>query len=147
MLRVTALWAVPLDTVSFDQLPQLQQKQKRLVLVLIGTDWCKYCEAMEAYFKTNWPSDIEKGYYFVKLDAEQKEPVKFNKKTYNYNPSGASTGLHELAGYLGAEKAGQVSFPTVCILNERNELLFRYGGFLRKTELLRIMMEVLLKEH
>lgn len=136
---------VPLDTVPFDQLTELQQKQKRLVLVLIGTNWCKYCQAMEAYLRTDLPRDVEQGYYFLKLDAEQKEPIKFNKNVFNYNPNGISTGLHELARYLGADETGRISFPTICILNEKNELLFRYGGFLRRKELYRIMMEILSK--
>ncbi|MGK9125824.1 thioredoxin family protein [Olivibacter sp. SA151] len=145
VLRVTALFAVPLDTVSFDRLPYLQQKQKRLVLILIGTDWCRYCRAMEHYLGDDWPIGIKQGYYFLQLNAEQKEPIKFNKKTFHYNPNGASTGLHSLASYIGADEAGKISFPTICILNEKNELLFRYNGFLRKKDLQRIMIEILPK--
>ncbi|WP_134091353.1 thioredoxin family protein [Olivibacter sp. XZL3] len=143
VLRVAALSAAPLDTVSFDRLSQLQQKQKRLTLVLIGTEWCKYCEAMERYITADWPQAIEQGYYFLKLDVEEKEPINFNKHLFYYRPTGASTGLHELATYLGTDQSGSLSFPTICILSEENELLFRYQGFLRKEELGRILMQLL----
>lgn len=98
---------------------------------------------MEAYLKADWPSLIEEGYYFLKLDAEHKEPIGFNKRLFYYQPTGPSTGLHELSTYLGADQSGRLSFPTICILNGENQVLFRYQGFLRKKELRRILMQLL----
>ena len=35
-----------LKTISFEELPSLQQKDPRNVVIFVHTDWCSYCKAM-----------------------------------------------------------------------------------------------------
>lgn len=143
VLRVTA-FAVPLDTVAIDQLAILQTKEIRPVLVIIGTKWCKYCNAMKASLQNKELKKImNDGYYFVEVDGEEQRTIKFNNHTFYYKPTGASTGVHELAAYLGRDEKRSLSFPTICILNSKNEVLFRYHGFLRSKELSRLLLNFL----
>lgn len=143
VLRVTAL-AVPLDTVAINQLAKLQQKEKRPVLVIIGTEWCKYCSAMEASLKKKELTKIlHDQYYFVKIDGEERKALKFNDRMFYYRPTGASTGIHDLAAYFATDEKGSLSFPTVCILNGKNEIVFRYNGFLRGKELYKLLINFL----
>lgn len=140
VLKVTAL-AVPLDTVAIDQLAKLQQKETRPVLVIIGTEWCRYCSAMEASLKRKeFVEILDDQYYFVKIDGEERKALKFNDRTFYYRPTGASTGVHDLAAYLATDEKGSLSFPTVCILNGKNEIVFRYNGFLKRGELYKLLI-------
>lgn len=134
------LFAMPLDTVSFDQLPALQQKEKRLVFVLISTDWCKYCHTMQRSLADSTMAPLlGNSYYYVVLNAAEQRPIRFNEHTFRYKPSGVQVGVHELAAWLGKDKEGLISYPTICILNEKNEILFRYNGFLRRKELHKVL--------
>lgn len=143
VLSVTA-FAAPLDTVDIEQLAKLQQKEKRPVLVVIGTEWCKYCNAMEASLRKEELAKIFRDqYYFVKIDGEERKALKFNDRTFYYRPTGASTGVHDLAVYFATDEKGGLSFPTVCILNGKNEIVFRYNGFLKREELYKLLINFL----
>lgn len=142
------LFAMPLDTVSFDQLPSLQQKEKRLVFVLITADWCKYCHAMQQYLEGQMRNSLlEKSYYYVVLNSAEQRPIAFNKHVFHYKPNGLQAGIHELAAWLGKGETGEMSYPSFCIFNEKNELLFRYNGFLRKGDLTAVLRKFLPQEY
>jgi thioredoxin-related protein len=120
-----------IDPVRFDQLEGFQKKEKKLVMVFIETDWCKYCKAM----KQTISRDIElkkllkENFYTVVLNAEEKSDIAFAGKVFSYKPSGVNTGVHQLAEQLG-RKNGQLSYPTVCFLNEDSEIIYQYSGYL-----------------
>lgn len=137
--------AAPADTVDITRLPTLQTKEKRLVILLIGTDWCSYCQAMkQALAKEPLASLVSENYYYVLLDAEEKRPIHFGNRTFRYQPNGIDTGLHELAEFLGANERGELSYPTLCLLDSNGNVQFRYAGFLRKNELDRLLRDALL---
>ena len=127
-------------TVTFDELPGLQQKESRPVMVYIHTDWCKYCQAMKKHMLGN--NDIatllNRKYYAVFLNAETKEDINFNGKTFKYKPSGVATGRQPLAEELGSIN-NENPFPALCFLNERNEIIYQYGGFLSAEAFLKLL--------
>ncbi len=129
---------------KFEQIDSLQRVEKRNIMVFIHTDWCKFCRTMEytTFKNKDVVNALNRQFYFVSLDAEQKQDISFNGKTFKYKPSGAGTGIHELAVELGTID-GQVSYPGICILNPKYEIVFSYNQFLSAGDLLLVLQRVL----
>jgi len=116
---------------KFEQIDSLQRIKYKPVLVFIHTNWCKYCKAMESVTFKNEEiiAQINKDYYCVLLNAETKNDIYFNNKLYHYQPTGVNTGINELAEYLASINK-EISYPTTCVLNFKNEIIFQQNGFL-----------------
>jgi thioredoxin-related protein len=132
-LQAQSLFA-QIKTVRFEQIDSLQKIEKRNVVVFIHTDWCKYCQTMQ---NTTFKNDsiiykLNTQFYFIDLNAEQKENIVFNGRTFKYKPTGTNTGIHELAEQL-ATVDNQVAYPTLCFLNK--EIIFQYDQFINSTDL------------
>lgn len=117
--------------VTFEDLNVLQDKEPRPVAVLIQTSWCKFCHAMKnSLLKNKHLSGVMADkFYVVFLDAESKKNIQFAGRTFKYIPSGANTGVNELAKELGTIN-GQLAYPSLCFLNEKNEIIYQHSGFL-----------------
>ncbi len=128
---------------SFEQVDSLQITRKKPIVVFIHTRWCKYCWVMrDITLKDGRIIDLlNKNYYFVEFDAEDKRPIIFNKRRFNYQPTGSNTGLHQLASALG-EIDGLVSFPVLCLLNADYEIIFQYNQYLCPKELIPILEQL-----
>ena len=128
------------DAVTFQQLDSLQKKEQKPVLVFIHTSWCKYCQAMEhtTFQNKEVKEMLEKSFYFVELNAEEKKDIKVKGHTFHYRPTGAGAGQHELAQELGSIN-GKISFPTLCFLNADYEIIYQRSGFLTAKELIEIL--------
>ena len=112
--------------VSFEDLKALQTIKPRNVVVLIRTDWCKYCHVIQNMMlkNTNVSLLLRDKFYTVFLDAEEKKDIFFAGRTFKFKQ-----GVNELAKELATMK-GKVSYPTLCILNARNDIVYQYDGFL-----------------
>lgn len=121
---------------DFGEIENLQLKEKRLVMVLIGTDWCKYCNSMkQAVLKDKSLGAVLKGnFYSVFLNAEEKADIDFAGRRFKYKPTGSNTGVHELAQELGTIN-GQIAYPSVCFLNEKYEIVYQHPGYLNPADL------------
>lgn len=141
ILKETAIAQV--KPVSFEELRILQAGQPRPVAVLIMTNWCKYCHAMKnSMLKNKGISAILAGsFYVIFLDAEEKRDIYFAGKNFKFKPSGLNTGLHELAEQLGTIN-GQIAWPSLCFLNNKNEIIYQYDGFLNSTGLNSLLKEL-----
>ena len=129
-----------LKTYRFEQIDSLQLVEKRAVIVFIHTDWCQFCQAMKAKtFKNEQViSKLNQKFYFVDFNAEEQRTIWFNNTVYKFKPSGNNVGLHELALELGTIN-NQISYPTLCVLNYKNEIVFQYSGFLNAKNLLHLL--------
>ena len=129
-----------LKSYKFEQIDSLQNVQKRNIIVFIHTDWCKFCEAMKnTTFKNKEViAKLNNNFYFIDLNAEQLEPIVFDNKKYRFRPSGNKTGVHELAISLGTIN-GLINYPTLCILNENYEILYRKSTFLSAKDLIKLL--------
>ena len=130
-----------LHRVSFAELDSLQRVDQRNVLVFIQTDWCKYCLSMKS---TTFRNDsvvnvLNKLFYVVDLNAESKTDITYGGYEFKFKPTGSDTGIHELAEQLGMIN-GKLDFPTVSVLNAKNEIVFQNGGLLQTDELLAVLM-------
>jgi thioredoxin-related protein len=139
---IFTLWAnaasyAQLKTVTFEELTELQKRENRPVVVYIHTDWCKYCHAMKKQMLKN--SDIlNQKYYTVFLNAESKKEISFNGKVFKYKATGITTGIHQLAEELGRID-DENSYPALCFLNNKNEIVYQSGGLLNADAFLKIL--------
>jgi thioredoxin-related protein len=129
-----------LKITPFEQLDSLQKTGKRNVFVFIHTDWCRFCQSMK---NTTFKDEkiiqlLNEKCWFVMLNAEEKQDIIFNGHTFRYKPTGYNTGIHELAEQLGTMN-GKTAYPTSCILNTRNEIIFQYDQFLSAADLLKLL--------
>lgn len=142
---ITSTGFCQLKSSTFEEVDSLQQIQKRKAIVFIHTDWCQFCQRMKATtFKDQ--EIIEKlnsDFYFIDFNAEEKRDIKFNNHTFKYLPSGNNVGVHELALQLGTIN-NQIAYPTLCVLNEKNEIIFQYNIYLSTKEF-KILLEKLEK--
>ncbi len=125
-----------LKTYQFEQIDSLQKIEKRNIAVFIHTDWCKYCQMMK---NTTFKNDsiinkLNKNFYFVDLNAEEKRNISFNGQTFKYKSTGTNTGVHELAEPL-ASLDNEVAYPTVCFLNYTKEIIFQLNQYISAKDL------------
>ncbi|AFM06140.1 thioredoxin domain protein [Bernardetia litoralis DSM 6794] len=128
---------------SFEEMERIQKKNPKNRVIFIHTDWCKYCQKMK---NTTFENEkiinlLNNKFYYVDFDAEENRDIKFVNHTFKYKPTGTNTGVHELATQLGTVN-GKLSYPTLCILNEKNEIIFQYDQFLSSSDLLNILKKI-----
>lgn len=141
---VSFFWAIPqgfaqLNLVQFEQIDSLQKVEKRNVLVFIHTDWCKYCKVMQdKTFKNKEVIKVlNERFYFVDFDAEETRTIVFNQNDFNFVPNGNNSGVNKLSIELGSIN-GEISYPILCILNFKNEIIFQGNGFFNVKDLMNI---------
>ena len=132
-----------LRSVSFEQVDSLQRIEKKKTIVFIQTDWCQFCHAMKntTFKNEEIIKELNNAFYFVDFNAEQKRKVVFNKTTFQFKPTGNTSGTHELAIALGTINK-QLNFPVLCVLNSENEIIFQHSGYLKPKELKLILAKL-----
>ena len=88
---------------TFEEVEEIHQQIPKPILVFLYTDWCKICFGMK---KTTFKNRkviqlLNEKFYFIKLNAEEKQDITFLGKIFTYKPTGINTGMHELAVELG----------------------------------------------
>ena len=112
---------------TVEEAEKLSKENPRKWLVDVYTDWCGWCKKMdkETFAHPVIAKYINENYYAVKLDAESKDSISFNGKTFKYVTEG-NRGYQELAvGFLN----GKMSFPSIAYLNEELQLLGAVPGY------------------
>nr|WP_297783264.1 DUF255 domain-containing protein [uncultured Allomuricauda sp.] len=121
--------AQDIDWISWEEAVQLSKTdaQPKKIFVDVYTDWCGWCKKMDK--NTFQHPDVSKymqdNFYMVKLDAEGKDPIEYQGKTFKFVPSGRR-GYHELAAAL---LQGRMSYPTVVFLDEQLNMLSPVPGY------------------
>lgn len=124
--------------VKFEEINVLQQNDPKPIVVLIMTSWCKYCHAM----KNTMAKDksvaalLNEKFYTVFLDAEDKNDIMFAGRNFKHRAR-----LHDLARALGTVN-GQISYPTITVLNVQNEIIYQHDGFLSPRAMFSILEKV-----
>jgi thioredoxin-related protein len=106
--------------------------QPRKILVDVYTDWCGWCKRMDAstFQEKQIANYVNKHYYAVKFNAEQKQDIVFNNKTYKFVNNGRR-GYHELALEI---TRGRLSYPTVVFLDENLDIIQPIPGYKNSLE-------------
>ena len=130
-LGISAIGFGQLKSYSFEEIESLQQIQKRKIIVFIHTDWCQFCQRMKTTtFKNKEIIDKHNSYfYLIDFNAEEKIDINFTNQFFKYKPSGNNIGVNELALELGTIN-NQIVYPVLCVLNEKNEIIFQYSNYL-----------------
>lgn len=147
-LLLIFFWAIPtgfaqLKTHTFEEAEKLCKENPKPFVVFVHTSWCKYCKMMENLTFKN-PEVIKilnTEFYFISLDAESKTAISFNNHTFQFQPKGENTGIHELATEL-ATIDSQVVYPTVTILESDFSMVFQKHSFLNAKELLVVLVKI-----
>lgn len=119
---------------SIQKIDSMMAVTAKPVLILLSTDWCKYCQMQKSQIGNNKDfANKASQFYYVELDVEGKQPINFNGQTYKAKSNDVSKGIHELAVALNGSE--RMSFPTWVVLNKKYEVLFRYNGVLSAKQL------------
>jgi len=115
--------------VSMEAAMALHQKEPRYWIIDVYTDWCGWCKRMDAttFQDPHIIEEVNKHYYAVKLDAEQKADIVLGDHTYKFVPSETGgRGYHELAAEL---LQGKMSYPTTVYLDKEVHMIQPLSGF------------------
>lgn len=124
---------------TFDQLKDSMAVKPKKIFVDIYTDWCGPCKLMDkkVFPKVDVVKLMNQNYYAVKLNSETADSLNFNGKEYFLKPYKTAV-INELVVEIGLD-AGHLSYPTIVILDENYESIYRYPGMLT----LDLMLDVL----
>ena len=124
--------------ISWEEAVELTQNEAnpKKIFIDVYTDWCGWCKKMDkdTFQNSEVASYMQDNFYMVKFDAEGKDPIEFQGKTFKYVPSGRR-GYHELAAAL---LQGQMSYPTVVFLDEKLNMLSPVPGYQKAKPFLKI---------
>jgi len=100
---------------TIEQAEALNKQQPRTMYIDMYTDWCGWCKhMMKTTFANQYIANyINANFYPVRFDAEGKDTVNFQGKTWVSQDTSKKGSKHELAIYL---MEGRMSFPTIVYL-------------------------------
>lgn len=130
-----------ISPIPVERVDSLMAVNPKPMLFLISTAWCQYCHLQKQQIRKNdtFTQNAEH-FYFVELNAEQKETLTFNGKNYVHKPTGINIGIHELA--LSLNTSQQISYPTWVLLDEQYKPLFKHNGVLNKLQLNALLIAI-----
>jgi thioredoxin-related protein len=110
----------------------LNKKEPRKIMIDVYTDWCGWCKKMDAETFTDpiIANYINTNFYAVKFNAESKDSVVFNGKTFYNKGTGRST--HQFAKAL---LKNQISYPSIAYLNDDLRLITTMPGYYKPVDL------------
>ena len=100
--------------IPFHELEAKYNADPKPIIIDLYTDWCGWCKRMEkdTYGNDSVANYINKNFYAVKYDAESKEPLTINGKTFNYNKDYK---VNEVAIAL---TSGNLAYPQTIFLDK-----------------------------
>ncbi len=119
----------PVKWYTVEEAFALNKKVPKKILIDVYTDWCKWCKVMDTETFSNpvIADYLNKNFYSVKFNAEQKTDVVLNGKTYKFLASGGR-GYNELAAEL---LNGQLGYPSVVFLDEQTKMIQPVQGYIK----------------
>ncbi|MEM8506452.1 MAG: DUF255 domain-containing protein [Bacteroidota bacterium] len=138
LLFVITVNAQDIQWLSWEEAVALTQNEgnTKKVFVDVYTDWCGWCKKMDkdTFQNPQVAQYMQDNFYMVKFDAEGKDPIEFDGRTFEFVPSGRR-GYHQLAAALLQNK---MSYPTVVFLDENLKMLSPVPGYQKAKPFLKI---------
>ncbi|MEY2828468.1 MAG: hypothetical protein RIQ33_326 [Bacteroidota bacterium] len=106
-----------LQKYTFAQAEKLSKTEPRKWLININTDWCNSCRTLNKAVLTDSliVNYINKNYYYINLNAQQTDSIRFLNYTYKYHETAGSMPIHDLAPAL---TGGSIILPSLVVLDE-----------------------------
>lgn len=132
--------------VTFEEALKLQKKKPKKIFMDVYTDWCGPCKMLDKQTFQN--ADVVKylneNYYAVKFNAEGKESVTYEGKTYT-NPRYVEgrtgrNGMHDFTAALGVN-----SYPSMLFFDENGKGIHSLKGF-HKPKQIEIYLKLFAKD-
>lgn len=116
-----------IEWMTWEEVVSANQNSPRKIIVDVYTDWCTWCKVMDrkTFSQNEIIQYVNEHFYAVRLNAEQKESIRWNNRNFEWVNSGRN-GVHQLASAL---LDGQMSYPSVVFLNEKYERILISKGF------------------
>jgi thioredoxin-related protein len=117
----------PVKWLTFEQAVALNKKEKKQIFIDVYTTWCGPCKMMDrnTFADPVVAAILNKNFYPVKLNAEQREDIIFDGNTFKFVASGAS-GYHQLAAALMNNK---LQYPTFVFMTEDLKIMQAIPGY------------------
>lgn len=115
------------EWLDWEEAMERMAKEPRKLLVDVYTSWCGWCKRMDAttFSEPLLSKYINERFYPVKLNAEDRQALRWKGKIFEFVRSGKH-GYHALAAEL---TRGRLSFPTIVFLDERLEVIQPIPGY------------------
>ncbi len=119
--------SIKVDWISWEEAIEKTKTAKKKILLEVYTQRCTWCKRMDeqTFSKTELAAYINANFYPVKFDAQFKEDIVYQNKTYRYVKNGMM-GYHELAAEI---LGGRMSYPTIVFLDEELNVIQAIVGF------------------
>ncbi|MBK6931443.1 MAG: DUF255 domain-containing protein [Saprospirales bacterium] len=126
----------PLKWYTWEEAVALNRTKPKKICVDIYTNWCRYCKMMDqsTFPDANVAAYLAANFYPVKLNAEQREDIRFNDETFKYVSDKRGHGVHSLAYAL---LDGKMSYPSMVYLNEKYERIMISPGYKEPQDLIK----------
>ncbi len=113
--------------ISFNELANYQQQEKRPVLIDVYTDWCGWCKKLDVttYADPNIINYVNQSFYAIKFDAETHDTITYLGIKY-FNKNAAKKSTHDLAVHL---MGNNLSYPTSIFLNKESNPALVVPGY------------------
>ncbi|MBN8677300.1 MAG: DUF255 domain-containing protein [Chitinophagales bacterium] len=127
----------PMKWYTWEEAVALNKTKPKKIMVDVYTNWCGWCKRMDkgAFSDPAVMAYLSQHFYPVKLNAEQRETIKFNGENFEFvaNDNGRG-GVHTLAYAL---LDGKMSYPSLVYLNEKYERIMISPGYKETPDLLK----------
>lgn len=112
---------------TWDEAIEANKKDQKVIFIDFYTDWCGWCKRMDkTTFADHDIADyINKNFYPVKFNAEQKETILFDGNEFKWQKGGRN-GYHDLAFSL---LDGRLGYPSYVYLSPKYERILISPGF------------------
>ncbi len=127
-----------IEWMSFEEAVNANKVESKKFLIDVYTDWCGWCKRMDrtTFRDPEVVAVVNKYYHAVKLNAERKDTVILDDRTFvNEKPKGKRH-PHQLAISL---MQGKMTYPTVVYLDENGNMLQPIPGFQSTESILPIL--------
>ena len=141
MLACTCAFGIAQQThinwMTWEEVLAAMPNDPRPVVVDVYTDWCGWCKRMDktTYEDSGVVEYINKNYYAIKFNAEQRDPITIGDSTYTFVPNGRR-GYHQWAAVI---LDGRMSYPTTVFYDNKLTRLQPVPGYMDKKKFMTIV--------
>ena len=123
---------------TVEKATEMNARKHKKIIIDVYTSWCSWCKKMDAetFKDPEVVAYMNEYFYAVKLNAEEKSPIKFEGKVY-LNPDPERTrSVNEFAAML---LQGQMSYPSYAFLDGHNKPVTNLPGYHKAPEFLQVL--------